>query len=179
MSMSITKTVTRSAAKSLGKTLRAFQPTIREIQEVSSDFRATLEDEIGLDEIRKEVQEVKNTLNPNAPYESTITPGPGPAASTSTAEAKAPPADGKAPPADGKAPPADGKAPPATTSKDKVTEDMKAASAAAAWGDQAPPAPPAEPEVAAKVAEVLETAESGKLPNLAELDKVTFYTYIA
>jgi TatA/E family protein of Tat protein translocase len=39
-------------AKQLGGTLRAFQPTIRELQEVSREFKSTLEDEIGLDEIR-------------------------------------------------------------------------------------------------------------------------------
>ncbi|EMS50111.1 Sec-independent protein translocase protein tatA/E-like protein [Triticum urartu] len=38
------------AARSLGKTLRAFQPTIRELQDVSRDFKNTLEREIGLDE---------------------------------------------------------------------------------------------------------------------------------
>lgn len=37
-------------ARNLGKTLRAFQPTIRELQDVSRDFRSTLEREIGLDE---------------------------------------------------------------------------------------------------------------------------------
>ncbi|KAF4356494.1 sec-independent protein translocase protein TATB, chloroplastic [Cannabis sativa] len=38
-------------ARSLGKTLRAFQPTIKELQEVSREFKSTLEKEIGLDEI--------------------------------------------------------------------------------------------------------------------------------
>ncbi|CAN6589026.1 unnamed protein product [Malus baccata var. baccata] len=38
-------------ARTLGKTLRAFQPTIRELQEVSRDFKSTLEKEIGLDDI--------------------------------------------------------------------------------------------------------------------------------
>uniref|UniRef100_A0A1D1XZL2 Sec-independent protein translocase protein TatA n=1 Tax=Anthurium amnicola TaxID=1678845 RepID=A0A1D1XZL2_9ARAE len=38
-------------ARNLGKTLRAFQPTIRELQEVSREFKNTLEREIGLDEI--------------------------------------------------------------------------------------------------------------------------------
>ncbi|XP_050385433.1 sec-independent protein translocase protein TATB, chloroplastic [Argentina anserina] len=38
-------------ARNLGKTLRAFQPTIRELQEVSRDFKSTLEKEIGLDDI--------------------------------------------------------------------------------------------------------------------------------
>ncbi|KAM1183750.1 hypothetical protein ACFX13_002047 [Malus domestica] len=38
-------------ARTLGKTLRAFQPTIKELQEVSRDFKSTLEKEIGLDDI--------------------------------------------------------------------------------------------------------------------------------
>ncbi|CAN6569466.1 unnamed protein product [Malus baccata var. baccata] len=38
-------------ARTLGKTLRAFQPTIKELQEVSRDFKSTLEREIGLDDI--------------------------------------------------------------------------------------------------------------------------------
>ena len=45
---------TLQAVKSLGKTLRAFQPTIREIASVSSDLRSSLEEQIGLDEIRNE-----------------------------------------------------------------------------------------------------------------------------
>ncbi|KAL0673585.1 hypothetical protein Bca4012_001566 [Brassica carinata] len=38
-------------ARTLGNTLRTFQPTIRELQDVSRDFKSTLEREIGLDEI--------------------------------------------------------------------------------------------------------------------------------
>ncbi|PQQ20632.1 sec-independent protein translocase protein TATB chloroplastic [Prunus yedoensis var. nudiflora] len=38
-------------ARNLGKTLRAFQPTIRELQDVSREFKSTLEKEIGLDDI--------------------------------------------------------------------------------------------------------------------------------
>ncbi|KAH0456720.1 hypothetical protein IEQ34_014627 [Dendrobium chrysotoxum] len=38
-------------ARNLGKTLRAFQPTIRELQEVSREFKSTLEREIGIDEV--------------------------------------------------------------------------------------------------------------------------------
>ncbi|PKI52076.1 hypothetical protein CRG98_027492 [Punica granatum] len=41
-------------ARNLGKTLRAFQPTIRELQEVSREFKSTLEREIGLDDIPKQ-----------------------------------------------------------------------------------------------------------------------------
>ncbi|KAL8050872.1 hypothetical protein ABFX02_06G108100 [Erythranthe guttata] len=39
-------------ARNLGKTLRGFQPTIRELQEVSREFKSTLEREIGLDDIK-------------------------------------------------------------------------------------------------------------------------------
>lgn len=39
-------------ARTLGKSLRAFQPTIRELQQISRDFKDTLEQEIGLDELR-------------------------------------------------------------------------------------------------------------------------------
>ncbi|KAK3142762.1 hypothetical protein QOZ80_4BG0351100 [Eleusine coracana subsp. coracana] len=38
-------------ARNFGKTLRAFQPTIRELQDVSREFRSTLEREIGIDEV--------------------------------------------------------------------------------------------------------------------------------
>ncbi|KAK6925841.1 Sec-independent protein translocase protein TatA/B/E [Dillenia turbinata] len=43
-------------ARNLGKTLRAFQPTIRELQEVSREFKSTLEREIGIDEIQNSTQ---------------------------------------------------------------------------------------------------------------------------
>jgi mttA/Hcf106 family len=42
------------AVKALGNTLRTFQPTIRELASVSSELRNTLEEQIGLDEIRQE-----------------------------------------------------------------------------------------------------------------------------
>ncbi|KAH7557668.1 hypothetical protein ACOSP7_027522 [Xanthoceras sorbifolium] len=48
-------------ARNLGKTLRAFQPTIRELQDVSRDFKSTLEREIGLDDISNSTQ---NTYSP-------------------------------------------------------------------------------------------------------------------
>lgn len=43
-------------ARNLGKTLREFQPTIKELQEVSQEFKSTLEKEIGLDDIRDSYQ---------------------------------------------------------------------------------------------------------------------------
>jgi len=44
------------AAKSLGATLRAFAPTIRELTQVSSELKSTLEEEIGLNDLRDEFQ---------------------------------------------------------------------------------------------------------------------------
>ncbi|GAU32378.1 hypothetical protein TSUD_44210 [Trifolium subterraneum] len=50
-------------ARNLGKTLREFQPTIREIQDVSREFKSTLEREIGIDDISNPLQ---NTYSSNA-----------------------------------------------------------------------------------------------------------------
>ncbi|CAH9114820.1 unnamed protein product [Cuscuta epithymum] len=38
-------------ARNLGRTIREFQPTIKELQDVSREFKSTLEKEIGLDDI--------------------------------------------------------------------------------------------------------------------------------
>ncbi|KMZ63310.1 Sec-independent protein translocase protein TATB, chloroplastic [Zostera marina] len=51
-------------ARSLGKTLRAFQPTIRELQDVSNEFKSTIEREIGIDEIQSSL---KNPYTPPPP----------------------------------------------------------------------------------------------------------------
>ncbi|XP_022984983.1 sec-independent protein translocase protein TATB, chloroplastic-like isoform X1 [Cucurbita maxima] len=48
-------------ARTLGKTLRTFQPTIRELQDVSREFKTTLEQEIGLDEISSPVESSYNS----------------------------------------------------------------------------------------------------------------------
>ncbi|KAK8467524.1 hypothetical protein PHAVU_007G073200 [Phaseolus vulgaris] len=50
-------------ARNLGKTLRAFQPTIRELQDVSREFKTTLEREIGLDD---NLSPTQNSYNSNA-----------------------------------------------------------------------------------------------------------------
>uniref|UniRef100_A0A9I9CQE7 Sec-independent protein translocase protein TATB, chloroplastic n=1 Tax=Cucumis melo TaxID=3656 RepID=A0A9I9CQE7_CUCME len=52
--------VKSKVARTLGKTLRAFQPTIRELQDVSREFKTTLEREIGLDEIESSVNSSYN-----------------------------------------------------------------------------------------------------------------------
>ncbi|CAH8373534.1 unnamed protein product [Eruca vesicaria subsp. sativa] len=66
-------------ARTLGKTLRTFQPTIRELQDVSRDFKSTLEREIGLDEISTPNMYNQNRMNtgPTPPP-----PPPTPAPST-------------------------------------------------------------------------------------------------
>lgn len=58
-------------ARNLGKTLRAFQPTIKELQEVSREFKSTLEQEIGLDEIKNSMQNPNITRTISTPPVST------------------------------------------------------------------------------------------------------------
>lgn len=118
-------------ARTLGKSLRSFQPTIKELQQVSREFKATLEQEIGLDELR----------NPTS-YDSPPTSMP-----ASTSEAKAPPAPAKQDEA-----PVQPK--PYTTedyvriteeqAKALVSEEDRKASEAAAWGGTPPVKPVAE-----------------------------------
>ncbi|XP_071728663.1 sec-independent protein translocase protein TATB, chloroplastic-like [Rutidosis leptorrhynchoides] len=60
-------------AKNLGKTLRAFQPTIRELQEVSREFKSTLEKEIGLDELKKPAQENYSSNTVTSPPRQQVT----------------------------------------------------------------------------------------------------------
>jgi len=50
------------AAKSMGKILRSFTPTIRELAEVSTDLKSTFEQEIGLDEIQRDL---RDAVDPN------------------------------------------------------------------------------------------------------------------
>ncbi|KAK9293364.1 hypothetical protein L1049_021356 [Liquidambar formosana] len=52
-------------ARNLGKTLRAFQPTIRELQDVSREFKSTLEREIGLDDISSSPQNTYSSKTSN------------------------------------------------------------------------------------------------------------------
>nr|GMD53757.1 sec-independent protein translocase protein TATB, chloroplastic [Ipomoea batatas] len=63
-------------ARNLGKTLREFQPTIKELQEVSREFKSTLEREIGLDDIKDLNQSTFRT------DKTTATASPSPSASS-------------------------------------------------------------------------------------------------
>ncbi|KAK7279923.1 hypothetical protein RJT34_24984 [Clitoria ternatea] len=63
-------------ARNLGKTLRAFQPTIRELQDVSREFKSTLEREIGLDDDLSPTRNMynSNTRNTTSNPSSTVDP---------------------------------------------------------------------------------------------------------
>ena len=122
-------------AKQLGQTLRAFQPTIRELQEVSREFKETLEDEIGLDEIRNDIAQVAAPVPTKRQA-----PPPG---TTTTPETSA--------------------TGPTDQSTDTVTEEMRAAAAAAAWGGDEPVAV-AGPDDVATDADAKETAANGDVP---------------
>ncbi|XP_008787432.1 sec-independent protein translocase protein TATB, chloroplastic-like [Phoenix dactylifera] len=74
-------------ARNLGKTLRAFQPTIRELQEVSREFKSTLEREIGLDEVASSTNyNIKPTSNVNENQQAVVDPNGKPSAGPYTSE---------------------------------------------------------------------------------------------
>lgn len=50
------------AAKTAGKTVRAFKPTFDELTSVSRDLRSTLDEELGINDIRNEFR-VSNSLD--------------------------------------------------------------------------------------------------------------------
>jgi TatA/E family protein of Tat protein translocase len=51
-------------AKGLGETLRAFKPTIQELQQVSQEFQETLSNEVGIDDITKPLAPQKRVTPP-------------------------------------------------------------------------------------------------------------------
>lgn len=54
------------AAKGVGKTLRAFAPTLQELTSVSRDLKNTLDNELGIDEIRRDFASAQVNLIPLA-----------------------------------------------------------------------------------------------------------------
>jgi len=125
-------------AKQLGATLREFQPTIKELQEVSREFQDTLRDEIGLDETAQAIRTPPPPKRSAAVGEPVArAEGEEPAVQFDTSALKKVTEGEEAEP---------------TGDVDVVTEEMKAAAAAAAWGTAAPPtadaAPAQEPIVA-------------------------------
>ncbi|KAJ9164206.1 hypothetical protein P3X46_023808 [Hevea brasiliensis] len=138
-------------ARNLGKTLRAFQPTIRELQEVSREFKSSLEREIGLDDISSQTQ---NTYSSNrANTASTPSPVGSPENSSTAADPNGAPSQTRA-----------------YTSEDylKITEEQLKASAAQQIG-QTPPTPPGESQVESQSqATVKKTAAATPLPQKPE-----------
>lgn len=107
-------------ARTLGKTLRTFQPTIRELQDVSRDFKSTLEREIGLDEIS-----TPNVYNQNRMNTGTPPPPPTPVPRTED-------------PVTAASDPNDVQSPKAYTTEDylKITEEQLKALSPGEAGDQ-------------------------------------------
>ncbi|KAM3191596.1 hypothetical protein ACQJBY_069082 [Aegilops geniculata] len=121
------------AARSLGKTLRAFQPTIRELQDVSRDFKNTLEREIGLDEDPPSM-----SYRPPPPMNNSPQPAVDPDVKPETT------------------------VPYTSEELMKVTEEQLAASAIAAWNAQQPPtSEQQEAAAAATPSESTDSALSG------------------
>lgn len=50
------------AAKGVGKALRAFAPTLQELTSVSRDLKNTLDNELGIDEIRRDLASAQVSL---------------------------------------------------------------------------------------------------------------------
>ena len=137
------------AARSLGQALRAFQPTIKELQEVSQEFKSTLESEIGLDDLQKDIDAVR--------YGSPPTPSPTPPASDDATvgnpEAAKPAADATVAAGD------DG----------EDLESMRKMSEQMAWGGTPPsaadsPIPPPTDEASAPPADDVEADEATPPP---------------
>ncbi|XP_065015235.1 sec-independent protein translocase protein TATB, chloroplastic-like isoform X1 [Musa acuminata AAA Group] len=75
------------ATRNLGKTLRAFQPTIRELQDVSREFKSTLEREIGLDEVASSTNYInKSALYADEKQQASVDPNGKPSTGSYTSE---------------------------------------------------------------------------------------------
>ncbi|CAM6091397.1 unnamed protein product [Calypogeia fissa] len=116
-------------ARTLGKSLKAFQPTIRELQEVSREFKNTLEQEIGLDELRNpKPTDVPPTYQQAPPQQQ-----PPQQNTNGSSEPRAYTADNYV-------------GVTREQAKALVPEDLRREAEAKAWGSAAPPKAPAESE---------------------------------
>ena len=139
------------AAKSLGGVLRTFQPTLRELQEVSQEFKTVLEDEIGLDELKRDLSAVAD------PYAAPSAARQKAAAAATQALREDEGAGAASVLDDAKALEAEEAGAGAGAEAEEDLEAMRAASAAAAWGQTPPPTGAAEtyPATLGEVAEGL------------------------
>ena len=140
-------------AKGLGETLRAFKPTIQELQQVSQEFQETLSNEVGIDDISKPLAPQKRVTPPpirevNVEDEERIKEMNASVQFEMTEQAKASQAMAEA--------------------NDAVSEDMIEASKRAAWGGAIPGELSAEePQF---VTEVAETAAPAEEPVMRVMD---------
>ena len=133
-------------AKGLGETLRAFKPTIQELQQVSQEFQETLSNEVGIDDITQPLAPQKRVTPPtvrevNVEEEELINEMNANVNIEMTEQAKASQAMAE--------------------STDVVSEDMIEASKRAAWGGAVPGELSAteEPQATPEVAQVAATEE--------------------
>ena len=145
-SLSLKRSPHAQAVKSLGATLKTFQPTIREVLGVTQDLRNTLEEQIGLDDIRRELRggtstppswSQTNQFKPTDSYqwdkertESSNGSSSGGGGRSATADSSSPSSDAEA----------------AQTSSrphaaDEDLDSLRKQSASAAWGGQTPDTP--------------------------------------
>lgn len=142
------------AAKSLGKAVKSFQPTLRELAEVSTDLKSTLEQEIGFDEIQSDFNSIRN---PMPATKNVVESSSTPSASVGTVEDKT----GGVKPLDNAA----------VLTEDPDIESKRAASLNAAWGGDVPQTldSPAnmEQNSESRVSEGATTSEKGSLAKLS------------
>eukprot|EP00270_Netrium_digitus_P010124 TRINITY_DN3116_c0_g1_i1.p1 TRINITY_DN3116_c0_g1~~TRINITY_DN3116_c0_g1_i1.p1 ORF type:complete len:369 (-),score=70.77 TRINITY_DN3116_c0_g1_i1:210-1202(-) len=122
-------------ARNIGKTLKTFQPTIRELQEVSREFKSALEEEMGLEELRNPTNVTKPPPSPT-PLPSTLPTNVSPAAPavspppafSAAVAATTPTAHPSSSATDPAATAASAPLPPATATSDTVVASTPAAS---------------------------------------------------
>ena len=66
------------AAKSGASALKQFQPTLRELSQVSNELRTNITNEMGLDELQRDIRDLRDTTRSTFSTSSTPTPTPTP-----------------------------------------------------------------------------------------------------
>ena len=131
----------------MGATLKTFQPTIREVLGVTQDLRNTLEEQIGLDDIRRELRggsatpswSQTNQFKPTDSYQWDKE------RAESSNGASSSSSNGSSGTADSTSPSSNAESAQASSRPHAADEDldsMRKQSASAAWGGQAPDKPP-------------------------------------
>ena len=64
------------AAKGVAATIKSFQPTIREVTEVTSELRTNLSQEMGIDELQREFRDIERTTRESMSLTNPMQPPP-------------------------------------------------------------------------------------------------------